>query len=127
MSSESTSDARVSHEGLVRSCRATLGDELRSVVHFTSDGYEQVYLREDLDAGADLATFVENERVGFGRQRTDLESELGDYGYTIHGFANGYLVRVIEGDHGVFVTTDPLSMTRFREVVDAVRTVLDGA
>jgi hypothetical protein len=113
-------------EALTRACRAAIGDALRSVVYFTPDAYEQVYLRDDLAAEAHVETFVENERVGFDRQETYAGSELGAYEYTIHGFDGGYLTRVVEGDRGVFVTTDQLSMARFEEVVAAVQEVLDG-
>ncbi|MFB6103435.1 MAG: hypothetical protein ABEJ73_12845 [Haloplanus sp.] len=116
-------DAR--REALVRACRAAIGDTLRSIVYFTPDEFTQVYLRDDLRAGADLGAFVRNERAGFDRQNTDLGSELGSYNYTIHGYDEGYLLRVIAGDHGVFVTTDDLPIARFEEVVTAVHDALD--
>ena len=80
------------HETLTSACRTAIGDDLRSVVLFTQDEFEQVYLRSDLDAGADIETFVENERVGFDRLETYEGSELGGYQYTIHGFDDGFLV-----------------------------------
>lgn len=112
-------------DALASACRTAIGDSLRSIVYFTPDDFEQVYLREDLSAGATLETFVENERVGFDRRDTYSGSELGPYRYTVHGFDNGYLTRVVVGDHGVFVTTDPLSVARFEDVVSAVRDVLE--
>ncbi|GAD52074.1 hypotheical protein [Halarchaeum acidiphilum MH1-52-1] len=113
-------------EALTSACRSAIGDSLRSVVHFTDEGYERVYLREDLDAAADLECFVENERTGFERRDTSRGSELGAYEYTIHGYENGALTRVVGDDAGVFVTTDPLSASRFEEVAVAVRDVLNG-
>lgn len=112
-------------EALTRACRAAIGDGVRSIVYFTRDGFEQVYLREDLSAAANLETFVENERVGFDRRDTYAGSELGAYEYTIHGFEGGFLIRVIAEDRGAFVTTDPLSVARFEDVVTAVRDVLE--
>ncbi|GGN13697.1 DUF7522 family protein [Halarchaeum nitratireducens] len=111
-------------EELRRACRSAIGDSLRSIVYFTADDYEQLYLREDLDASADLASFVENERRGFERRETGVNSELGGYEYTIHSHEDGALTRVITADHGVFVTTDPLSTARFEEVATAIREVL---
>ena len=109
---------------LVELCRTTLGDELRSVVYFTSDDYDQLYVRENLTAEADVESFVENERLGFSRRNTDVQSELGTYDFTIHAFENGYLTRMIAGESGVFLTTDDLSMRRFEETAAAVEDLL---
>jgi len=111
-------------EELTRACRSAIGDSLRSIVYFTAGDYEQLYLRDDLDASADLSSFVENERRGFERRETRANSELGGYEYTIHSHEDGALTRVVTDDHGVFVTTDPLSTARFEEVATAVREVL---
>lgn len=119
-----TADLR---ESLVRACRTAIGDDLRSIVYFTPDEHEQIYLREDLERGADIARFAENERLGFTSQETYGRSELGEYVFTIRAFTHGYVTRVILGDRGVFVTTDELSMDRFDEVAAAVRGVLREA
>ena len=109
---------------LVSVCRTTIGDELRSITYFTPDRHDHVYLREDLGRGEDKQTFVETERMGFTSQRTYAWSELGDYDYTIRVFENGYLVRVISGEQGVYVTTDALTMNGFDELAEAVGEVL---
>lgn len=111
-------------ETLVRACRTAIGEHLRSVVYFTREEFEQIYLRADLQAEADLGTFVENERAGFDRRETYSGSELGTYRYTIHGFDGGFLLRVVAADHAVFVTTDQLSIARFEEAVTAIRDAL---
>lgn len=113
-------------ELLVRTCRTAVGDELRSVTYFTPDEVEKLYLREDLHRDADLVGFVENERHGFRSQSVYGESELGDYRSTIRMFEEGYLTRVIVGDHGVFVTTDPMEIDRFEELTAALVETLDG-
>ncbi|MFA9427314.1 hypothetical protein [Natronorubrum sp. A-ect3] len=110
---------------LVSVCRTAIGDELRSITYFTADDYEQLYLRDDLKQDADLDRFVANERLGFTSQQTYGGSELGDYGFTIRVFEHGYVTRVIAGERGVFVTTDPLNMNGFHEVETAVRSVLE--
>ena len=65
-----------------------------------------------------------NERLGFTSQQTYGHSELGEYEFTIRVFEWGYVTREIGGDHGVYVTTDPLNMNEFSEVATAVRAVL---
>jgi len=110
---------------LVSACRTSVGDRLRSVTYFTPDDHAQVYLRDDLEQDADLSAFVGAEQTGFSSQTAYSESELGDYDFTIRAFDHGYVTRVIEGDEGVFVTTDPMMMTRFDDVAAAVSDVLD--
>lgn len=109
---------------LLRACRTAIGDELRSLTHFTPDDYTHIYLRSDPERGKDPISFVETERLGFTSQQTYEWSELGDYEYTIRVFENGYIVRVIEGDHGAYATTDPLTMDRFDEVAEAIHSIL---
>lgn len=109
---------------LVRSCRTTVGDGLRSVTYFDASGEEQLYLRDDLESDADIVGFADNERLGFRSQSVYRGSELGEYRFTIRVFERGYLTRVISGDYGAFVTTDSLPMNRFEELASAVRSVL---
>lgn len=105
-------------------CRTAVGDELRSITYFTDADVEQLYLRRDLEQTADLVGFAELERQGFHAQAAYRQSQLGPYRATIRVFENGYLTRVIEGDHGVWVTTDGMSMDRFEELVVSIRSVL---
>ncbi|WP_135830481.1 DUF7522 family protein [Halorussus halobius] len=114
-------------EQLTSSCRTSVGDELRSVTYFTEADEQQLYLREDLEAGADIVGFADDERLGF-RTQTDYDtSELGEYLFTVRAFERGYLTRVIVGDHGAFVTTDEMGMGQFEELASAVRSVLADA
>ncbi|WP_226006641.1 DUF7522 family protein [Natrinema salinisoli] len=110
---------------LISVCRTAIGDGLRSITYFTADDYEQLYLRDDLERDADIERFVANERLGFTSQQTYGDSELGDYGFTIRSFEWGYVTRVIDGEHGVYVTTDSLNMNEFDEVATAIRSVLE--
>lgn len=114
-------------EELVSVCRTAIGDELRSLIYFTDEDYEQAYLRSDLEQDADLEPFVANERLGFASQRTYGDTELGDYEFTLRAFEWGYVTRIIVGDRGVFVTTDPMNMNQFHEVSTAIRETLEGA
>jgi hypothetical protein len=65
-------------ETLTRACRTTIGDHLRSIVDFTRGEFEQLYLRDDFPAEADVETFVENERTGFARRETYDDPGLGE-------------------------------------------------
>jgi hypothetical protein len=112
---------------LVSACRTTVGDSLRSVTYFTRDDFEQLYLRSDLARDADLTTFVGHEWREFKTTQAAYESsELGEYGYTIRVFENGFLVRVTTDREGVFVTTDGLTLSNFDELAMAVQGVLDA-
>ncbi|WP_254765800.1 DUF7522 family protein [Salinilacihabitans rarus] len=111
---------------LLSVCRTAIGDDLRSATYFTPEEYDQFYLRSDLEHGADVERFVENERLGFTSQRTYGDTELGEYEFTIRVFEWGYVTRVVVGDRGVFVTTDPLNMSEFKEVATAIKRVLEG-
>ena len=110
---------------LVRVCRTAIGDELRSVTYFSRTDFAHLSLRSDLERGEDPEAFVETERLGFQSQSIYEWSELGEYRYTIRVFEHGYVVRVIVGDHGVYVTTDPLTMELFDEVAEAIKRFLD--
>lgn len=111
-------------EELIHAARTVVGDELRSLTHFTEDSVDQLYLRSDLDPEANLTGFAETERLGFRSQWDYGASELGDYQFNIRVFEHGYLTRVIVGRHGVFVTTDPLARNRFEELASAMKGVL---
>jgi len=114
-------------EQLVSACRTAVGDSLRSITYFTPDAYEQVYLRTDLEADADLAASVEHEAAGFRTQMAYENSELGSYQYTLRVFENGFVTRVIDGDRGVYITTDGITVLRSREVTEAIRSTLRAA
>lgn len=118
-----SSDSGLADE-LISVCRTTVGDELRSMVYFTEDQIEQVYLRSDLEQTADLIGFADHERMGFRSQSAYRDTQLGEYEATIRMFEYGFLTRVIEGDHGVWVTTDSMDIDRFEELSTALRKVL---
>lgn len=105
-------------------CRTVVGDELCSLTYFTEDEVAKVYLREDLEWGADLVGFTENERQGFRSQPVYDGSELGEYVATIRTFEGGYLTRV-EGDEGAYVTTGRITIDRFEELVAALNELLE--
>ncbi|MFB6094814.1 MAG: hypothetical protein ABEJ77_07720 [Halanaeroarchaeum sp.] len=104
--------------------RTAAGDDLRSVTYLTRDDYEQLYLRSDLTQDADLGTFVDHETLGFDAAADYVGSELGDYRFTVRRFENGFLTRVIRGDHGVFVTLDSLTINHSEEIAAALEDVL---
>ncbi|MCT9097751.1 hypothetical protein [Haloarchaeobius sp. HME9146] len=124
-------------EELVSTCRTGLGDSLRSVIVFTPDDWEVVYIRKDLEAAESelrevKAEIVENERMGFTSQETygtlaardDIGGSLGEYRLTIRVFDHGYLGRVIVGDHGVIATTDEMNIDAFEDIERTVGKLL---
>lgn len=113
-------------EELTSTCRAAVGDELRSITYFTDDDVEQLYLRSDLEQTADLFGFAEIERNGFEADDKYRGTQLGEYKATIRMFDSGYLTRVVHGNQGVWVTTDSMSMDRFEELSVALKSVLGG-
>jgi hypothetical protein len=111
-------------EELKRACRTAVGDRLRAIAFFTPTDQRLVYLRDDIESTESLDTFVENERYGFETQDSYDDPELGDYRSTIRIFEQGYLTRVIVGDHAVFVTTDEMEIKRFRDLTEAAESIL---
>ena len=112
-------------EKFERVARTSIGDRLRSITYFTPDDHEQVYLRSDLDADADLVGFVEQARDGFRAHTAYADSELGEYEYTLRRFSKGTLVRVTSDDEGVFVTAETLTVERAGETASALCDLLD--
>ncbi|MFB6132262.1 MAG: hypothetical protein ABEJ44_02505 [Halanaeroarchaeum sp.] len=110
---------------ITSACRTAAGDDVRSITYFTRSDYEQIYLRSDLEQDADLGAFVEHETLGFDAAEDYRGSELGDYAFTIRRFDNGFLTRVIRGDHGVFVTLDSLTTNRSEEIASALEGILE--
>ncbi|MFB6269673.1 MAG: hypothetical protein ABEH83_07000 [Halobacterium sp.] len=109
---------------LVTACRTTVGDRLRSVTYFDTTTEQQLYLRDDLDPGANIVAFADKERTGFQSHTIYDGSELGGYEFTIRVFEDGYLTRVIGDYTGTFVTTDRLPTDRFEDLASAVESVL---
>lgn len=111
-------------EELLSACRTMVGDELRSLTYFTAADHRLIYLREDLEYDENIDEFARNERLGFVSQGAYRDPELGEYQATIRVFRNGYLTRVIVGDHGAFITTDEMKLERFSELAEAVAEIL---
>ncbi|GAB6877791.1 hypothetical protein JCM17823_00650 [Halorubrum gandharaense] len=109
---------------LISACRTVIGDEIRSITHFTEETVDQIYLRSDLERTADLTGFAELERMGFRTDSLYVDSQLGSYQATVRMFERGYLTRVIHGPHGVWVTTDSMSMERFEELASSAKSIL---
>ena len=128
-------------EEIVSICRTAVGDALRSVIHFTRTESELLYLRRDL-SGANRrrtlevkATLVERERVGFTPSSEDRprwagagsDPALGEYEFTVRVFSDGFVCRVITGDHGLLLTAEDLDVDRVEEVAIALRGLLATA
>jgi hypothetical protein len=123
---------------LVRTCRTAVGDAVRSVIFFTADEFDLLYLRSDLYGGdrerarAAKKKLVENERLGFTTQETynetadasGIEPDIGEYEFTIRVFSDGFVNRVVVGNHGVIMTTNALHIADFEELAVSLRTIL---
>jgi hypothetical protein len=126
-------------DSLVSLSRTALGDTLRSVVRFTPEDFEVLYLRSDLGVEPSAAreakrALVENERLGFSTRETyrtltdepGVEPSLGEYLFTLRAFSDGYVARVNDGEEGVLVTTDAMDIDAFEEFAVAARRTLAG-
>jgi hypothetical protein len=128
-------------EEIVSVCRTAVGDSLRSVIHFTRDDSNLLYLRTDLygnDRRRALevkASLVESERVGFLPQEryephaagAGSDPVRGDYEFTIRVFTDGFVCRIIVGDHGLVLTAEDLDIDRVEEVAVALRGLVSRA
>ena len=126
---------------IVSICRTAVGDSLRSVIHFTRDDSELLYLRGDLygdDRRRALevkASLVERERVGFASTvrsqpysaGAGSDPVLGDYEFTVQVFTDGFVCRIIVGDHGLLLTAEDIDIDRVEEVAVALRGLLTAA
>lgn len=135
MVTEPSDDLR---DGIVYLARTGLGDALRSVIYFTPDEFELMYLRSDLytddkeRARAVKEPLVENERLGFDARETynelgdepASEPDIGEYEFTIRVFSKGFLCRVLVGNHGVILTTDELHIAEFEAQAVSLRSLL---
>lgn len=125
---------------LVTLCRTVAGDNLRSVIHFTPQDFELLYLRRDLylsnpeEAREIKNEVVNNERLGFASVETynnftgesEIIPELGEYEFTVRVFRYGFVSRVIVGTRGILLTTDDIDVARFEELAIAIRRLLSG-
>ncbi|MCU4752234.1 hypothetical protein OB919_09585 [Halobacteria archaeon AArc-curdl1] len=126
-------------ESLVSTSRVTVGDTLRSVIYFTPEDFEVLYVRSDLYGGdEDLmheakSTLVESERVGFqdierynkqSQTGSTAEPTVGEYEFTVRVFSEGFISRVIVGDCGVIVTSDEIEIGPFEDMSVAIRKML---
>lgn len=112
-------------ERLVSTCQEVAGDRLRSVTYFTRDDFDQLYLRDDLERGADLSSFIGFEwRESWITEDAYQGTELGEHHYTLQAFENGYLLRVETESEGAFVTLDRPSVDILDEMAAAMDEIL---
>jgi hypothetical protein len=122
-------------ERIVSAARTSVGDQLRTVVLFTPANFDVLYVRTDLYESTEQAREVKGrlvafERVGFGEVpvRTAVSGAVGDgigpYAFTVRFHEDGFVVRVIEGDLGVLLTTDGVNANGFEEAAAAIRRLL---
>jgi hypothetical protein len=123
-------------DNLVRVARTSLGDTLRSVLYFTPSQFDVLYVRSDLYGSAAAAReaksrLVDFEASGFAEapvrtaiSRSEGDADIGPYEFTVRFHRNGFVVRVLEGDAGVILTTDGMNVTAFEDAAGSIRTLL---
>jgi len=119
-------------DSVVSAARTILGDTLRSVIYFTPSGMDLLYVRQDLYESRQRALeaksmLVEYERVGFAEApvRTALAApqareSIGPYDFTVRFHEDGFVVRVLDGDEGVILTTDDMDVDAFDDTAVAI-------
>jgi hypothetical protein len=112
-------------DSLVSTARTSLGDTLRSVVYFTPLDFDVLYTRQNLYGSPERARQVKSqlvdiEQVGFSEapvrtaiSRASGAPEIGAYEFTIRIHEDGFVVRIIEGEAGVILTTDDMDLDAF--------------
>ncbi|MFB6103791.1 MAG: hypothetical protein ABEJ57_01715 [Halobacteriaceae archaeon] len=97
---------------LVTTLRAFAGDALRDVHVFTRDGYETLYLRDDVAEhleDVEVDRYIDNERYGYVTRATYEDLHYANYEFTVRGFETFYQVRTFlgeEADLGVLLSVD---------------------
>jgi hypothetical protein len=125
-------------EAIVRTARTSVSDTLRTVVYFSPSQFDVLYTRQDLYESPETtreakAELVEFERMGFAEAPVrSVSSEgrhptIGPYEFTVRFHRDGFVVRAIEGDHGVLLTTDSMEVDAFEEAVSAFKRLLAEA
>lgn len=120
---------------IVSGSRTSLGDLLRSVLYFIPSDFDVLYVRQDLYESSEAARpfkqmLVEFEQVGFAEApiRTAISkgevSSIGPYDFTVRFHRDGFVVRTIEGNHGVILTTDSMDIAAFEEASSLIRKLL---
>lgn len=124
-------------DSLVSAARTGLGDTLRSLIYFTPSAFDVLYVRSDLYDSTTAARtaksqLVETERAGFAEvplrshHGTGTErSTIGAYQFTVRFHEEGFVVRILEGDAGVLLTTDGMDVRAFTEAATAARRLLE--
>jgi len=123
-------------ERVVTTARTSIGDTLRSVIYFTPDEMDLLYVRSDLYDSRQRALeaksrLVEFERVGFDEAavRTALAvpsdpESIGPYDFTVRVHDDGYVVRVLTDDTGVILTSDEIAVESFEDAAVAITRLL---
>lgn len=123
---------------IVSIARTSVGDSLRSVVYFSPSQFDVIYNRQDLYNSPDAVRkakgkLVEFERLGFAEapirsaaSERSQPSTIGSYEFTVRFHKDGFVVRVVEGDHGILLTTDSMNVAAFEEAVSAFKRLLGG-
>lgn len=116
-------------KGLVDRCRERLGDGLRTVTVYDDDGFETVYVREDLEPAYSRQRFASLVAIARDVHRPltllpeeDADLPIGGYRSSVHSFENARVIQVIATPGwGILVSVDGEAAGRLEEVADRLR------
>jgi len=108
--------------------RDHVGESLRSVARYDADGYEVLYLREDVDAdyvSEELGEIYDDLVLsGLGTTRVESLFNAGDLECTVYGFEDASVFHVVSGrESGLVVSVDSdtaVNMAAFSELLHEV-------
>lgn len=124
-------------DSVISIARTSVGDTLRSVIYFTTDEMDLLYVRADLYESRQGALevksrLVEFERAGFDeapiRSVLSVPQEpesIGEYNFTVRIHDDGYVLRVLGDDAGVILTTDEMDVEAFEDAAVAITKLID--
>lgn len=117
---------------LADTCRDRLGDALRTVTVYDEEGFETVYVRDDLRSDYSRQRFASLVAIARDIHRPlslfpgqDSDNPIGGYRSSVHDFGNVRVLQVLATPkRGFLVSVDSASAERLEEVkavVDRLR------
>lgn len=116
-------------------CRDRLGDALRTVTVYDDDGFETVYIRDDLRSEYSRQRFASLIAIARDIHRPlsllpgrDSDIPIGGYRSSVHAFGNARVLQVLASPkRGFLVSVDAASAERLEEVMEVVDRLRSGA
>lgn len=125
-------------DSVISAARTSIGETLRSVIYFTPEEMDLLYVRKDLYESRQGAMevksrLVEFERAGFDeapiRSVLSVPSDprsIGAYNFSVRIHDDGFVLRILGSDGGVLLTTDDMEVETFEDAEVAISRLFDG-